>query len=283
MNAHDKSEKRAREILQYYVNSVSAEFSDYIEAIILVGSLSNGSYIEGPGRDIDVITVLKDATNKDIRDLIFMEIDNIEDKFNKDIPIARTVYKLSELKRPFKTDMDLSLENKHLIEITTELQRIHESGILLYGRNIIEELPIPSRDEIIFFDELSKRWSEKELSKNPQMRNVLADPPVNILVQIIITTTFHHYYYATNKSCSNKHEIADRMRKDVGNYRFQRTLDIATKYKMNPKEGLMQKEYDGMKEEYQELMKWKDSQSVDAVPRINDLNFQEVCYENVEN
>lgn len=267
MIEHDKSEKRAREILQYYVDSISTEFSDYIEVIILVGSLSNGSYIEGPGRDIDVITVLKDTANKDIRDLILTKIDSIENKFNKDIPISRTVFRLSELKRPLKTDMDLSLENKHLIEVTTELQRIHESGILLYGRNIIEELPVPSREEIIFFDKLGRHWSELELSKNSRRRNVLAEPPMNILVQIIITSAFRHYYYSTNKSCSNKHEIADRMRQDVGNYRFQRALDIATKYKMNPKKELQQEEYDEMKEEYRELTKWIDTQPVDAVPK----------------
>lgn len=51
---------------------------------------------------------------------------------------------------------------------------------------------------------------------------------------------------------------------------FQGALNIATKYKMNPKEGLLQKEYDEMKEEYQELMKWKETQPVDAVPKIND-------------
>lgn len=268
MMVHDKSEKRAREILQYFVKSISTDFIDYIEAIILAGSLSNGSYVEGPGRDIDVITVLKDTANKDIVKLILMNIDNIESEFNYDIPIARTVYRLSELKRPFKKDINLSLENKHLIEVTIELQRIHESGILLYGRNIIEELPVPTREEVLFFDELGRKWSKEELNKNPQIRSVLDEPPINILVQVIITNAFRHYYYSTNKSCSNKHKIANRMRLDVPGYRFQRALDIATKYKMNPSKELPKMEYDEMKEDYKELIKWIETKPVNAVPLL---------------
>ena len=268
MIPHDKSEKRAREILQFYINSISTDFSQYIESIILVGSLSNGSYGEGPGRDIDVITVLKDTTTKDIRESILMKIDNIENKFNYDIPIARTLYRLSELKRPFRTDISLSLENKHLLEITTELQRVHESGILVYGRNLIEELPVPIREEIIFFNELGRNWSKQELSKNPQIQKVLNDPPINILVQVIITNAFRHYYYSTNKSCSNKHEIASRMRQDVPNYRFQRALDIATKYKINPNKALHKIEYDEMKEGYQELRRVIENQPVNVVPLL---------------
>lgn len=73
MAVHDKSENRAREILQYYVSSISRDFNEFIEAIILVGSLSNGSYVEGPGRDIDLITILKDTVPSDIRGLILMK------------------------------------------------------------------------------------------------------------------------------------------------------------------------------------------------------------------
>lgn len=266
MIIHDKSEKRAREILQYYVNSISTDFSEYIEAIILVGSLSNGSYVEGPGRDIDVIMIIKNTTSNDIRESILIKIDYIENKFNNDIPIARTVYKLCEMKRPFRTDINLSLENKHLLEVTTELQRVHESGILLYGRNIIEELPVPSREEIIYFNKLNRKWSKMQVSKSPEIQNVLNDPPINILVQIIITNAFRHYYYATNKSCSNKHEIASKMKHDVPNYRFQNALDIATKYKINPNKELTKTEYKELKQDYQELRKWIETQSVDALP-----------------
>lgn len=265
---HDKSEKRAREILNSFVHDVSIKFEAEIEALILVGSLSNGSYVEGPGRDIDVITVLKDTVNEGIRISILNEIAVTEAKFNNDIPISRTIYRISEMKRPFKRDVNLSLENKHLLEVTTELQRIHESGILIYGRDIIKELPVPTREEVIFFDKLGRAWSEIELSKNPGIREILNEPPINILVQIIITNAFKHYFYSTNKSCSNKHEIAIRMRQDVPNYRFQRALDIATKYKMNPSEELPLGEYDELKKEYEEFIKWRGLLPVDEVPLL---------------
>jgi len=266
MIIHDKSEKRAREIVQDFVKSIETDFSNDIEAIILVGSLSNGSYVEGPGRDIDVITVLKDAANEEIRNLILKQIDNTEAKFNYDIPIARTVYRLSQLKRPFKRDITLSLENKYLLEVTNELQRIHESGILLYGREIIKELPVPSREEIIYFNGLGRKWNKEELSKNPQLQEILNNPPINILVQILITNAFNHYFYSTNKSCSNKHEVANKMRQDVPNYKFQRALDIATKYKINSYKELLLAEYDEMKKGYEELKRWIETQPVGLVP-----------------
>ena len=60
----DKSLTRAYEIKNYYVESLVKLYGENIEAVILVGSLSNGSYIAGPGRDIDLITVLKDETDE---------------------------------------------------------------------------------------------------------------------------------------------------------------------------------------------------------------------------
>ena len=186
----DKSEKRAREILHSFVDVVSAKYKDDIKALILVGSLSNGSYVEGPGRDIDIITVLKETAKEEARKLVLEQIEITEAQFNHDIPISRTIYLLSELTRPFKTDISMSLENKHLLEVTTELQRIHDSGILLFGENIIEELPIPSRDEIIAFDKLAREWHKSEAGKNPKMREILDEPPINILVQSIITNAF---------------------------------------------------------------------------------------------
>jgi len=263
---HDRSEKRAVEILNHYVNTVSKEFNEYIEAIMLVGSLSNGSYIEGPGRDVDVITVIKDTTQNDISKLILAKIDEINSFFNYDVPISKTVYKLNELKRPFKTEIDFLLENKHLIEVTTELFRIHESGILLYGSNIINELPVPIREEVIYFNRLSRHFTMEELSKNPQISTILDNPPMNILVQIIITNAFKHYYYSTNKSCSNKHEIANKMKHEVRNYRFQNALDLATKYKINPYNELSKLELDELKREYFELKAWIDTEPVDSVP-----------------
>lgn len=266
INTHDRSEKRAREILQEYLKTITSEYGKYIESIILVGSLSNGSYIEGPGRDIDLVTVLKDTANEEVRNAILMKINETENKFNNDVPIARTVYKLSEMKRPFNTNLELKIENKHLLEITIELQRVHESGIVLFGNNIIGDLHVPTREEVICFDNLRKKWSEEEISKNPRMLEVLENPPINLLIQILITNAFRHYYYASGKSCSNKNEIARWMAKDVVNYKFQKALDIATKYKLHPAKDIDQDELRILREAYHELRVWKETKPVEAVP-----------------
>lgn len=266
MDMHDRSERRAREILERYIHSITNEFSNYIESILLVGSLTNDSYVEGPGRDIDQVMVLRDDTPEEIKKLILKRIEEIENGFNNDVPIARTVYKVSEMMRPFRTDIELCVENKHLLEITTELFRIHESGIVLYGKNIILELPVPTREEVIYFNELNTKWSREEERKNPSFSDVLKNPPVRIAVQIVITNAFKHFYYATGKSCSNKHEIADRMKNEVKNYLFQDLLELATKFKMNPNKDFSEDEVEKLKNGCKELLEWIKNNPVYAVP-----------------
>lgn len=60
MKYQDKSEKTARLILQKYIEFVTSDMEDSIEAIILVGSLVTKSYVPGSS-DIDQITILKDS------------------------------------------------------------------------------------------------------------------------------------------------------------------------------------------------------------------------------
>ena len=56
--ARDSSEQTARAILHHYVESVTADLSGSIEAIVLCGSLATGSYVPGPS-DIDQVTILR--------------------------------------------------------------------------------------------------------------------------------------------------------------------------------------------------------------------------------
>ena len=168
-NEKNKSKERAIEILNYTAEYLSNNFKE-IQSLILVGSLSNNSYIEGKGRDIDLITVLYDGVSLSIKNKIFDDIKEIENKFNDDIPIAKTIYYLSEMLRPFRTDFPLSLENKHLLEITVELQRIHESGDLLYGNDIKSILPIPTREEYILFDKLGIEFNKRSLDDDPILK-----------------------------------------------------------------------------------------------------------------
>jgi predicted nucleotidyltransferase len=265
MVLHDRSECRARQILESYVNSITNEFSEYICTILLVGSLTNGSYIEGPGRDIDQITIISDETPETVRLSLYKRINEIQSSFNNDIPIAKSIYKYSEMQRPFKTDIKPCIEEKYLLEVTTELLRIHESGIVLCGKNIISQLPFPTRDEVAFLDKLGNKWSD-EVSKLIPPPNIQGELPIRIIVQIILTNAFRHYFYFTGKSCSNKHLIAERIKSEIKNYRFQDLLDLATEIKMNPDKDLSCEKIKQLRNTFLEFQYWIKNYPVDAVP-----------------
>lgn len=57
----DKSEKRAREIIDFHISRIDAQKFPHLLSVILVGSLSNGSYTGKPGSDIDLLHILDDG------------------------------------------------------------------------------------------------------------------------------------------------------------------------------------------------------------------------------
>lgn len=265
MDFHDRSEYRARQILKCYVNSITSEFSEYICSILLVGSLTNGSYIEGSGRDIDQITIISDEAPETIRLCLLKQIDEIQNSFNNDIPIAKSVYRYSEMQRPFNTNIRPCIEDKYLLEVPTELLRIHESGIVLYGKNIISQLPISTREEVAFFDKLGFEWND-EVSRTMPPPGIQGELPIRIIVQIVLTNAFRHYFYSTGKSCSNKHLIADRIKNEINNYRFQDLLNIATEIKMNPAKDFSIEKITELRNSFAEFQYWMRNNPIDAVP-----------------
>ncbi|TYB30557.1 MAG: hypothetical protein FXF47_08625 [Candidatus Mcinerneyibacterium aminivorans] len=263
----NKSKKRAYEILNHYKNIIIDEMEELVKSIILVGSLSNGSYIPGPGRDIDQITILEDKANNNQIIRANEIIEKTEEKFNNDIPIARTVYKLGQMQRPFNRNIDYCKENKHLLELPIELFRIHDSGKIIYGnKNIKRILPVPKRDEVIKFEKRNRKDYRKLLKNEPEIRENLKNPPVRIAVQIILTTAMKHFYFATGNSCSNKHKIAERMKDKVVNYKFQKLLDLATEFKLNPDTEFENKKIIKLRKGCKKLMNWMYERKVDSVP-----------------
>jgi hypothetical protein len=137
--------------------------------------------------------------------------------------------------------------------------------IINYGKNIISQLPIPTRDEVAFFDKLGIKWSD-EVSKLMPPPNIQGELPIRIIVQIILTNAFRHYFYFTGKSCSNKHLIAERIKMEIKNYKFQDLLDLATEIKMNPDKDLPCEKIEQLRNTFAEFQYWLKKYPVDAVP-----------------
>ncbi len=95
----NKTKERAKEILGLYLGEVKS--LDFIKSIILVGSLSDGTYIGNAGSDIDLIHIVSDEEEYSLeKKRIFELIGKVECETENDIPIARVVFQERQLKLP---------------------------------------------------------------------------------------------------------------------------------------------------------------------------------------
>ncbi|MCL2159168.1 MAG: hypothetical protein FWH48_07165, partial [Oscillospiraceae bacterium] len=60
---------RAREILNCHIKNIE-NLSDKIKSVVLVGSLSNNSYTGNAGSDIDIVHILFDNSDIEIRNVV---------------------------------------------------------------------------------------------------------------------------------------------------------------------------------------------------------------------
>lgn len=267
----NKSKERAREIIETHLKNIHCYGEGSVKSIILVGSLSDDSYTGNAGSDIDLIHILKENAPAINRAKIINLIDKTEQSTNKDIPISRCVYHYEDMFRPYDTDFDLCSENKDYIELPIEVLRIKDTGLVIYGEDIIEAIDNPTRDDVIKFINISKAWEKLTAKQNPEFYfeyyKMIESPTIRILSQMIITNAMLHYYFATGKSCSSKQKISIKMKDNVPNYKFQRLLDLCVKWRYSPKD-ITQDEEEYMMLQYKEWKIIKDNNSFDYVPLI---------------
>ena len=155
----DRSKKRALEILEMYL--AQAKEMAFIKTIILVGSLSDDTYTGNAGSDIDLIHIVSDREDYVWeKEQIFHLIDKIEEETGHAIPIARVVYQNKHLLRPYHYDFPLSLENKDLMQRPIEIFRILDSGITVYGEEIIGSIERPDRGDVEMSEKLEQDFSQ---------------------------------------------------------------------------------------------------------------------------
>ena len=271
----NKSESSARILLSHYVAALTTRIPSEVQAIVLVGSLAAGSYVAGPGADVDQITVLSDDCPTGTFPLVLDTLAAVERELDSTIPLARSVYLRRDLERPFRMDFDLVLENKRLMEVPVELLRMHEHGQLIWGdRHMIARLPIPTREEVIAFDQLGREWSRTLRATDSKWARPLRDMPVRISAQVLLANAFRHYYYATGRSCSSKLEIARRMRQDVPGYLFQAALEEATdlKYRLgDPEYVLAPHRVEYLTAQAELVREWWEQRPVHEIPLSDPL------------
>ncbi|MDR7856771.1 nucleotidyltransferase domain-containing protein [Tissierella sp.] len=278
----NKSENRAREIISIHLSRLEKELSNEVLSVILVGSLSNGSYTGNAGSDIDLIHILKDEASDDVRNKVRDIIEKTDLLTSYDLPIAKCIYRIGEMKRPFRNDFELSLENKDLIELPIEILRIKDSGITILGQDVVDSIDTPKREDIIYSKELSNRRNKEEREKFPERfieydKNI-QNPSSRIVVQSVIVNAMMDYYFITGKSCSSKKEIGKLMRQHVKNYIFQELLDLCITYRYTPEEITLNQEK-GMHEQYNlwcEIRKGKEIGDIQHLIAIEANNINGV-------
>ncbi len=254
----NKSATRAREIIRTHLGVLEGKLSKALLSVILVGSLANDSYTGNAGSDIDLIHILKDNSPAGLRNQVRGLIEKTESLTDYDLPIAKCIYSFSQMKRPFRYDFELCLENKDLIELPIEILRIKDCGLTIWGKDVIDLIDSPTREDVIYSKRLSILWSEQEKEQDPEMykkrMEYVKNPPTRILVQSVIVNAMLDYYFITGKSCSSKKEIGKRLKQEVGNYVFQDILDLCIAYRFNPErvtegqEGRMHNRYKDWRE-----------------------------------
>ena len=221
-----------------------------LASVVLVGSLSNGSFTGRPGSDVDLVHILRDGSNA--RRAVLDTITRTEQE--TPLPFARCVYEQSQLKRPYPQGFPLLIENKDLLEIPIEILRMKESGRVLWGENLLEWTDAPTREDMLAMNARARAFDRAALAADPVLakrrEEALRKPSPRLIAQIALTNAMMDYFFATGQSCSSKSAVASLMRRDVPGYRFHGLLALSAKYRESP-EGFTRADEKSMCEQYQ--------------------------------
>lgn len=251
----DRSKKRAFEILELYINQ--AKKMEFIKSIILVGSLSDDTYTGNMGSDIDLVHIVSDKEDyAQEKEQIIRLICKVEEETGSAIPIARVVYQEKHLIRPYAYDFTLSVENKDLMQRPIEVFRILDSGVTVYGEDMIGSIERPDRSDV----EMSMKLDEEciETLKDTDWYKGYVEmrdrPSIRIMTQIVLTTALLEYYFYTGNSCSSKYRILECVERELPELQYLNLLRLCHKNRFSPDE-ITPEDLELMEREYQTCFK----------------------------
>lgn len=190
-----------------------------------------------------------------------------------DLLISKCIYRLDEMIKPFRSNFELCLENKDLIELPIEIIRIKDSDLIIWGQDVVGLIDTPNREDIVYSKELSMKWNRKERDRFPERykeyEKNIENPSTGILIQSIIVNAMIDYYFITGKSCFSKKEIGKLMKQNAKNYIFQHLLDVCIVCRYNPEKISLQQER-WLHEQYRI---WRRKRSDKNIGDINYLTY----------
>jgi len=269
----DQSEAAARHLLSTYLRLVEHRLADCTEAVVLCGSLAMGSYVPGES-DVDQVTILSDSASPEAEEQARQAARDAMDACRGAVNLADVVYGRGELDRPWCEEWDLQPGTKHRATVPEELLRMHDHGQVEFGEGFdVAALPRPTSREMIAYRKRWRRWNQQHQARHPEFERTLKEElSARIAAQVILSNAVWHYYFATERTCFNKHEIAERLQQEVPDYAFQAGVELATRVRLRAGRGIPESEFQELRGWFDALRQWGTTHAVDTVPRGKNAN-----------
>lgn len=226
----NKSYDRAMAILAHHLQGLEDRCADVLQAVVLTGSLVTGCYTGDAGSDIDLVHILKSDAPEEARARVLDCIDRTERETNRDLHIARVVYRQRDLYPPYPSDFVLSRENKDYLELPIELLRMKDAARIVWGMVALDAIPVPERADVVACLERSARWAQEMMAAGVPLPPQEA-LPVRLIVQSVLVRALLDVFFATGRSCSSKAEVAGRLREGVPEYAFLPLVEACTRWR----------------------------------------------------
>ncbi len=201
--------EQAWKTVDEFVDRCREQYAQDVVAVVLTGSLASGSYQPGLS-DIDLLTVLSNDSPDRTRDGI------------------SSLYR--RISRDYSTQLDpIILEHRDFwppwndsLCIQPELLRLKAGAKILYGQNIIERLPTPTKRQMWEFDRSSRGWLVQP--DQPDWQNWSLKESLKTILGQAMT----YFYYKTGITEYSKHRITDLFSHHFPHFCHLSTLSFAS-------------------------------------------------------
>ena len=205
----DKGYQQAWTTVDTLVNRCKEQYAERVTAIILTGGLARGSYQPGLS-DVNLITVLDDSSPDSVR----ADISGIYSQVGRDhsIQLEPIILKYADFWPPWNDDL----------RVQPELLRLKASARVLYGQNIIECLPTPTKGQMWKFHHSFRKWLLKSEQPGWQYWTLRES------LKMVTEQAMSYFYYRTGIVEHNLHHIADLFSDHYPHFRHLSTLKLAS-------------------------------------------------------
>ena len=204
------NQQKVWNMINRFIQECKELYNNNIISIILTGSLANGSQ-QCKLNDFDLITVLDDEVSDNVKNKVTKLYHGIEKNHN--IRFEPIVFKLCDFWPPWDSRLCIQLE----------ILKLKANAKVLYGKDIITEIPTPTKREMWEFERSLREWSS-ELEDETTWQ----DWTLESSLRIILEHAALYFYYKTGIYEYRKNSIADIFSQQFPHFIYLSSLKIAS-------------------------------------------------------